>query len=407
MHVDQPKGLLAYSAAGRAAEAMPVTNAVTRAATRCWASTVRRKDQCVSGSPRVVGDASAMATMRSRMAGSNVFGRPVPTFGFRLKAVVVERVDHPADVRLIGLDKSARSDRQGVYTIDASRICARWRSAWRRDLRRCARNSISPCSNGRTNNDGRAMLQPLWPSSLLIQCLHGKSSFRSIIPGHSTRGAFGGGTSSSAEKSTAMAPTTKAASGQTPVFIDIETCDNNGGNGNATGTIENQGTTATAYRLRVGFYDSATNKLLAEGTVDTATIQPGATGDWKITACSSRCSSRSLPTARTHAPPLTPSRTEGTRTEGTALEFREQLGDVVVLIHEYRDAQDPQYADGACLRHTGTEQCGHALRGARGASRGRGARACTCSTGSPRYLGRLAGCRPVRNELRRPRAVGG
>jgi hypothetical protein len=97
-------------------------------------------------------------------------------------------------------------------------------------------------------------------------------------------GACGGGTSSSAEKSTATAPTTKAASGQTPVFIDIETCDNNGGNGNATGTIENQGTTATAYRLRVGFYDSATNKLLAEGTVDTATIQPGATGDWKITA---------------------------------------------------------------------------------------------------------------------------
>jgi hypothetical protein len=97
-------------------------------------------------------------------------------------------------------------------------------------------------------------------------------------------GALGGGTSLSAEKSTATAPTTNAASGQTPVFIDIETCDNYGGNGNATGTIENQGTTATAYRLRFGIYDSATNELLAEGTVDTASIQPGATGDWKITA---------------------------------------------------------------------------------------------------------------------------
>lgn len=44
----------------------------------------RRSDQCVSGSPTVVGGARAMATIRSRIAGSNVLGRPVPIFGFRL-----------------------------------------------------------------------------------------------------------------------------------------------------------------------------------------------------------------------------------------------------------------------------------------------------------------------------------
>src|SRR5207237_8166052 len=85
----------------------------------------RRNDQCVSGSPNVVGGASAMATIRSRMAGSNVCGRPVPTFGFRLsKAIVVEGVNYTAHMRLISLtDQRAVIDRSvhhlGQNTVHA------------------------------------------------------------------------------------------------------------------------------------------------------------------------------------------------------------------------------------------------------------------------------------------------
>jgi len=98
------------------------------------------------------------------------------------------------------------------------------------------------------------------------------------------------GSSSSAGKQTASStaspssPTTRpAGTAQNPAFVDIVTCDNAGGNGDASGTVENQGSTATAYRLQLGFYDSAGNKLLASGSADTATIPPGASGDWQVT----------------------------------------------------------------------------------------------------------------------------
>src|SRR5579859_2465350 len=129
---------------------------------------------------------SAMATIRSRVAGSNFLGRPVPTFGFRLSnpkslnACMTRRTCASSVLQISAIWYT------GVYTIDAIRICARWRSACRRDFLRCARNSISPCSSGRTNNDGRATDQPLWPSYLPIPSPHRKSSFRSIVPGHPT-----------------------------------------------------------------------------------------------------------------------------------------------------------------------------------------------------------------------------
>ncbi len=81
------------------------------------------------------------------------------------------------------------------------------------------------------------------------------------------------------------APTTAPSTGSggtTPALVDIETCDNNGGTGSASGTVENDGSSPSAYRLQLGVYDSATNKLLATGSVDIATVAPGSTGDWEI-----------------------------------------------------------------------------------------------------------------------------
>jgi hypothetical protein len=67
--------------------------------------------------------------MRSRVAGSNVLGRPVPTFGFRLskpnslKAWITLRTYAASVLKISAIWYT------GVYTIEASKISARWRSA--------------------------------------------------------------------------------------------------------------------------------------------------------------------------------------------------------------------------------------------------------------------------------------
>ena len=70
-----------------------------------------------------------MATIRSRVAGSNVLGRPVLTFGFRLskpkslKAWITLRTYASSVLKINAIWYT------GVYTIEASRISARCRSA--------------------------------------------------------------------------------------------------------------------------------------------------------------------------------------------------------------------------------------------------------------------------------------
>jgi hypothetical protein len=89
---------------------------------------------------------------------------------------------------------------------------------------------------------------------------------------------------SAAITSTTITPTatTSTTGEQASAFIDIETCDNSSGEGTASGTIENQGSTATAYHLQLGFYDSDSNVLLATASLDTTSVEPGEATDWKV-----------------------------------------------------------------------------------------------------------------------------
>ena len=98
--------------------------------------------------------------------------------------------------------------------------------------------------------------------------------------------ACGSSGSSAAKSSTTSKPattTTTSSTGDTPAFVDIETCDNNGGSGSASGTIENQGSTATGYRIRIAFTDASSKKSLTTEQVQLGVIQPGATGQWSLT----------------------------------------------------------------------------------------------------------------------------
>ncbi len=76
--------------------------------------------------------------------------------------------------------------------------------------------------------------------------------------------------------------TTNPSGADTPAFVDIQTCDNTGGSATASGTIENQGTTATGYRLRIAFTDGSSKQSLATETVQLGVIRPGATGEWSL-----------------------------------------------------------------------------------------------------------------------------
>lgn len=94
--------------------------------------------------------------------------------------------------------------------------------------------------------------------------------------------ACGGGGGSKASPSTSSSSAGKTSA--TRAFIDLQTCDNAGGTGTATGTIENQGTKAVAYTITVGFFTAGGNKKLGAGTDTTSTVSPGASADWAVTA---------------------------------------------------------------------------------------------------------------------------
>ena len=88
------------------------------------------------------------------------------------------------------------------------------------------------------------------------------------------------------------APPATAAAGQSDgpsssggsavsVFVDLVTCDNVGGSGSASGTIENMAGEATAYRIRIAFMDGD-GAQVAEGSGDTAEAAAGAAVDWSV-----------------------------------------------------------------------------------------------------------------------------
>ena len=68
------------------------------------------------------------------------------------------------------------------------------------------------------------------------------------------------------------------------MFNDISTCDNVGGRGIATGTIENTGTETTTYRLEMEFTASDTGEVRGSGVVVVREVAPGDNADWTIEA---------------------------------------------------------------------------------------------------------------------------
>jgi len=65
------------------------------------------------------------------------------------------------------------------------------------------------------------------------------------------------------------------------VFVDLVECENLGGAGAASGTIENLADQPAAYRILIAFLDAAGTPL-AEGSGDTTTAAPGSTVDWSV-----------------------------------------------------------------------------------------------------------------------------
>lgn len=95
--------------------------------------------------------------------------------------------------------------------------------------------------------------------------------------------ACGGGGGSKASPSTGTKKQATSGKSATNAFVDIQTCDNAGGEGSATGTIENQGSKAVVYTITIGFYD-AKNKKVGEGEDTTSSVAPGGSADWSVTA---------------------------------------------------------------------------------------------------------------------------
>lgn len=78
---------------------------------------------------------------------------------------------------------------------------------------------------------------------------------------------------------------TEPGEGETPpAFIDIQECENVGGSGTGSGTIENQGDTATAYVIEIAWVDDASGEILAQAKGTTDVVEPGAAGEWAVAA---------------------------------------------------------------------------------------------------------------------------
>lgn len=91
-----------------------------------------------------------------------------------------------------------------------------------------------------------------------------------------------GGDGSKASPSSTAKPAGGGKSA-TDAFVDVETCDNSGGRGTSTGTIENQGSTAVSYTITIGFFDES-DKQVGTGSDTTAVVAPGGSADWAVTA---------------------------------------------------------------------------------------------------------------------------
>lgn len=74
------------------------------------------------------------------------------------------------------------------------------------------------------------------------------------------------------------------SNGEASAFNTIETCDNMGGRGVATGTLENTGTRTTTYQLEMDFTDYNTGQVLATGVAMLRGIEPGMIAKWTIEA---------------------------------------------------------------------------------------------------------------------------
>lgn len=97
----------------------------------------------------------------------------------------------------------------------------------------------------------------------------------------------GGDGGSDADSSTAPTATTDApASGSgTPnaAFVDVTECENESGSGTAKGTIVNNGTTDTGYKITIAFRDGS-GEQLATGSATTGLVAAGAEVDWTVEA---------------------------------------------------------------------------------------------------------------------------
>lgn len=91
------------------------------------------------------------------------------------------------------------------------------------------------------------------------------------------------GISSTTTTSAAGAATTRAGGDDAviPAFNSIDTCENDGGAGVASGTLQNTGTVAANFHLELAFLDDAGTEL-GRGSADLATLQPGDEGPWTI-----------------------------------------------------------------------------------------------------------------------------
>lgn len=109
-----------------------------------------------------------------------------------------------------------------------------------------------------------------------------------VVGGCSSDSGDGGGATETTPTTSSASSASSVSSGgdvaaATPAFVDIVTCDNLGGSGTATGTIENIGDVAASYRLTIGFLDLASGDQLASGSQQVEAIAPGASADWTIT----------------------------------------------------------------------------------------------------------------------------
>lgn len=125
---------------------------------------------------------------------------------------------------------------------------------------------------------------------------HGGVVLAVVLAAVLTVSACGGGkqdkTAGTASGTTLPATATSGASSragdvnpdQLPVFISIDTCDNQSGTGTSTGTIENQSSAPASYRFELDFTDASSGAVLGTGSYVTGSVAPGASTNYVVSA---------------------------------------------------------------------------------------------------------------------------